>query len=84
MEQRNNSGVLFRNEKKDTDNQPDYRGNIMVGGQDYWISAWVREGAGGKFMGLAVSPRENFVPKPQAKPSERSKATNFDDSDLPF
>lgn len=78
MEKKDNSGVLFKNDKKETPNHPDYKGNITVGGQDYWLSAWIKEGKSGKFMGLALSPKE------QQRPSERSKATNFDDSDLPF
>ena len=78
-EQRNNSGVLFKADKTDNDRSPQYKGNITVDGKDYWISAWVKEGKSGKFMGLAVAPKE-----PQAKPSERSKATNFDSDDIPF
>jgi hypothetical protein len=80
MEKRDNSGVLFANDKKDNEKAPNYKGNMMVDGQEYWLSAWVKEGKSGKFMGLAVSPKE-----PMAKPSERSKSTGFDDaSDLPF
>ena len=78
--QRDNSGVLFKSDKIENERSPQYKGNITVEGKDYWISAWVKEGKSGKFMGLAVSPKEEYKPKT----SERSKTTNFDDSDLPF
>ena len=76
--QRDNSGVLFRSDKKDNDRAPDYKGNITVGGQDYWLSAWIKEGKSGKFMGLAVSPKEDYQPK------QAPKKTSFEDEDLPF
>jgi len=80
MDKRDNSGVLFKNDKIENDRSPTYKGNITVDGKDYWLSAWVKEGKSGKFMGLAVSPKE-----PMAKPSERSKATGFDSDDsMPF
>ena len=78
---RDNSGVLFKEQDKKTPNHPDYKGNIMVNGQAYWLSAWIKEGKNGKFMGLAVSPKEEQTSQPQSKPK-----SGFDDmdSDLPF
>jgi len=58
-EQRDNSGSLFRNDKKQTENQPDYRGTVMVNGVEYWISSWLKVGQSGvKFMSLAFTEKE--------------------------
>jgi len=75
---RDNSGVPFRNDKRENEKAPNYKGNITVGGQDYWLSAWIKEGKSGKFMGLAVSPKEDYQPK------QAPKKASFEDEDLPF
>ena len=75
---RDNSGVLFKNDKKDNERAPEYKGNIMVDGNEYWISAWIKEGKTGKFMGLAVSPRDAQPPASKPMPKD------LEDSDIPF
>lgn len=80
-EARNNSGVLFKNDKKESEKHPDYKGSMIVNGEDYWLSAWIKEGKNGKFMGLALSPKDD---QPPAKSTPRPSKSIDDDSDLPF
>ena len=47
-----NSGIMARNERRDTDKHPEFTGSINVEGTDFWLSAWVNEGKpGGKLEG---------------------------------
>ena len=59
FEPRNNSGAIFKNERKEKDTHPDYRGNARIEGVDYEISAWVKEakGSGKKYFSLAIKPK---------------------------
>lgn len=54
-----NRGALFKNDDKQSDKHPDYKGKINVGGVDYWLSAWLKEAESGrKYMSLSVQPKE--------------------------
>jgi hypothetical protein len=57
-EPREGSGVLFKNLDKKAENQPDYRGDIMVAGKVFELAAWIKEGKKGKFMSLSAKPKE--------------------------
>ncbi len=53
-----NGGALFKNDRKEKDSQPDYRGNLDVCGVSYWISGWIKNSKEGKrYMSLAIQPK---------------------------
>ncbi|MCK5445675.1 MAG: hypothetical protein KAI73_08630 [Rhodospirillaceae bacterium] len=38
-----NKGQIWKNDKKDTPNHPDFKGSIDVEGVEYWLSGWLRD-----------------------------------------
>lgn len=76
-------GVLFKNDRKEQDNHPDYKGSINVGGTEFWLSAWIKEGQKGKFMSLSIKPKEQQQQQPRQParrpPPPRRQHDDFDD-----
>jgi hypothetical protein len=89
-EQRDNSGALFKNTKKEQPNQPDYDGTVLVGGVEYRIAAWLKTANSGvKFMSLSFTPKRADAAPPQRDKAETWKAgapgfRGDVDSDIPF
>ena len=73
------SGSIFKNERKEKESQPDYRGEILTPeGQALEISLWVKEGKKGKFFSASVKPKQERGTKPQPA------ATYDPNDDIPF
>ena len=70
MEKRDNSGALFKNDRKDKDTHPDYTGSALIDGVDMWISAWIKKGNGKTFMSLAFKPKDSTTTVKMDKPAK--------------
>jgi hypothetical protein len=54
-----NTGVLFKNNRKTEDRHPDYTGHYTDGeGREFFLDAWIREGAKGKFFSIRAKAKE--------------------------
>jgi len=81
-EMKENSGSLFKNDKREKDTHPNATGSALIDGVEYWVSAWTKEGANGKWQSLAFNRKEE---KPAQAPTRaRQNARDDIESDIPF
>jgi hypothetical protein len=74
-------GALFKNDRKEKPSHPDYRGDCTIKGRKFWMSAWIKEGAKGKYMSVAFRQAEEEAAKPTPKPQAKAPAPA---DDIPF
>lgn len=81
-----NSGVLFKNNRKEKDNHPDFTGNGNVDGKEVWINGWRKQSAKGEAF-ISISFREK-LPKTEAASggtaTAQTKAAATLDDEIPF
>ena len=77
METKNNSGAIFKNNKKTAETHPDYKGKVNVNGKDMEVALWLKESKSGlKYFSATFQ-------EPYVKP-EAAVVTDEQDDDLPF
>ena len=71
-------GSIFKNDYKTAENQPDYKGKILLkDGTEQQIALWIKEGANGKFFSASLS--DVYV-----KPDTDNSTAEDTKDDLPF
>ena len=71
------SGSLFKNEKKTEEKHPQMQGSCLIEGVEYYVSAWTKEGAKGRWQSLAFKRKDS-------KPADKPAPASDDDDSIPF
>jgi len=57
-EAQDNSGSMFKNDRKSKEAHPDITGSAMVGGAEYYVSGWRKTGNKGDFYSLSFRSKD--------------------------
>lgn len=79
-----NSGILAKNTRATKPTHPTHSGQGEYEGQEFWISAWVKEGKDGKFFSLAFKPKEAQAKSANREPPPKDDGAFQDDEEIPF
>jgi hypothetical protein len=90
-----NRGAIWKNEKKENDKHPDFKGDLNIDGVIYNVSAWKRKADANPkapLLSFSVSKREVPQEVKQAamhsnhgrQPAPQTMPDPFDDQDIPF
>ena len=86
MEQKNNTGAIFKNDYKKSETHPDYKGKALIDGVEKEIALWLNESKTGvKYFSAAFS--KPYQAEVEAGGNEDAKTNireGLKQDDLPF
>jgi uncharacterized protein (DUF736 family) len=77
MDNKPNTGAIFKNDNKKAENHPDYRGKVNVNGKEMEIALWVKQGKSGSYFSASFS-------EPYVKTETPTISPVVANDDLPF
>jgi hypothetical protein len=88
----NNTGVLFINDKRESERHPHMKGSATIDGKEYWVSAWSKTSpkVNGKFLSFSYTLKDKqpeYTPtrdEPRASRKPQVQHEPLDDDDIPF
>lgn len=86
MEQKNNTGAIFKNDYKKTESHPDYKGKALIDGVEKEVALWLNESKSGtKYFSAKFS--KPYQAEVEAGGNEDAKTNireGLKQDDLPF
>ena len=86
-----NRGSIWKNDKKETANHPDFTGSLNVEGVEYWVSGWKRKPdakPNAPALSFSIKPKEQSQHDQQKparhQPQAGNQAAPDFGNDIPF
>ena len=80
FEQRDNSGSVFKNTRKQNPNHPDRTGSALIDGVAYWVNGWIKQDRNGnQYLSLAFKRKDQPA---QTKPVARRSSAEIGRTDM--
>ena len=80
---KDNDGVLFANRDRKSDRHPNAKGDALIDGVEYWVSAWTNTSkAGAKYQSLKFTRKETRGDASEREP--RGKPLTGNDAHKPI
>jgi hypothetical protein len=87
-EQKDNSGSLFKNNKREKDTHPNATGKAMIGGKMFYVSAWTKTDKNGSpWQSLSFKPVEEAREELGRRDNPQGRRAPLNDQlndDIPF
>lgn len=81
-EMKNNTASIFKNYKKEKNSHPDMKGEALIDGKSYWVSAWRKEDKNNNaWFSIAVTEKGQNKPVMDNTPAGRDDKPNDVQSD---
>jgi len=79
-----NTGSLFKNDRREKDTHANARGSALIDGVEYWVDAWTNEtNDGTKYQSLKFKRKDAQGGGSQSRSQPAAFDTDLDD-DVPF
>lgn len=85
-EMKDNSGSLFKNDRREKDTHAHAKGTALIDGVEYWVDAWTNEARdGSKYQSLKFKRKESAEPRAKQRwdADETPRPASFDEA-APF
>lgn len=80
-EKKPNTGSLFTKDKQGNPNRPDFGGDVLIDGKEYWVSAWAKMSPKGQpWFSMSFKPKDE---KPVYDKARSAPVDDLEDG-IPF